>query len=490
MIPVLLQAILTAMTDKMVKPARKVTASQEKRTPTEIVVLDHHTEGSDVTCSRTQVSPKAVITGSSTETNTAYTNVVVYSSATENCTFTGISDIKKMMASVTSTSTSPDVLITNVEPPKMPPCSSVPSPSRGRGLLYPPSEGVVHSPRRPACATDRVGHFPGPSASSEMHSPSQRRTATGEHKSPSGRTGQCQPTQYGHLQCVMPQMYFNPAVNYPSPGGQQKDLQQPHMVDYNRPLASNVPSGYNMMLMSSSSVNTVPAVQAPMLRASAPMQLKSEKPCGVTAQQQGPRYDRQLMQPRYMPHISGSFPPHVNRFTAVKPSAANCVQYGQFPVDGGSPRKTKLPSNDSVDNCKKDFVMSCVDGGNKTTMHSVGDPNIVYGGVRSNFSTTGGGYAIEHGESAPPVLLMNVQGCTHEQRAHNSSLMGNVCMYPYPHSKGIEGTGTNCPTYAVSDGGMTYETLLPYPRSFGSAFTVPNFSGIEYSEDYSKFASL
>ena len=477
------------MTDKMVKPARKVTSSQEKRTPTESnptkTVVP---EGTDVTCSRTQVSPKAVITGSSTEPNTAYTNVVVYSSATENCTFTGISDIKKMMASVTSTSTSPDVLITNVEPPKMPPCSSVPSPSRGRGLPYPPSEGVIHSPQRPA---GRVTHFSGQSASGEIHSPSQRRTATGEHKSPSGRgdarTGQCQPTQYGHLQCVMPQMYFNPGVNYPSPGGQPKDLQQPHMVDYNRPLASNVPSGYNMMLVSNSSANTVPAVQAPMLRASAPMQLKSEKPCGVTAQQPGPRYNRQLMQPRYMPQISASFAQHDNRFTSVKPSTANCIQYGQFPVGGGSPRKTKLPSNDSVDNCKKDFVLSCVDGGNETTLHSVGDPNIVYGGVRNNFGSTGGGYAIEHGESAPPVLLMNVQGCTHEQRAHNSSLMGNVCMYPYPHSKGIEGTGTNCPTYAVSDGGMTYETLLPYPRSFGSAFTVPSFSGIEYSEDYSKF---
>ena len=469
------------MTDKIVKPARKVTASQEKRTPTKTVVSDDGTE------TTAQVTPTAVTPVSSTETNTAYTNVVVYSSATENCTFTGISDIKKMMASVTSTSTSPDVLITNVEPPKMPPCSSVPSPSRGRGLLYPPSEGVIHSPQRP---TGRATNFSGSSTSGEMHSPTQRRTATGEHKSPSGRTGQCQPTQYGHLQCVMPQMYFNPAVNYPNPGGHSKDLQQPHMVDYNRPLASNMPSGYNMMLMSSASVNTVPAVQAPMLRASAPIQLKSEKPCGVTAPPPGAHYNRQLMQPRYTPQISGSFAQHDNRFTAVKPSATNCVQYGQFPVGGGSPRKTKLPSNDSVDNCKKDFVLSCVPGANETTLHPVGDPNIVYGGVCNNFSTTGGGYAIEHGESAPPVLLMNVQGCTHERRAHNSSLMGNVCMYPYPHSKGIEGTGTNCPTYAVSDGGMTYETLLPYPRSFGSAFTVPNFSGIEYSEDYSKFTLL
>ena len=499
----LLQAILTAMTDKMVRPPHKVATSQQKTTPTKTVVLDDRTE--DLTCSTARVSTNAVSPGSGMDATTTDKNLVAYSSTTESCTFTGISDIKKMMASVTSTSTSPDVLITNVEPPKMPPCSSAASPCRGRALLCPPSEGVLGSPRRPTCATDRVPRFSGSSASGEMHSPPQRRAA-GEHTSPSvrghSRTGQCQPASYGHLQCVMPQMYFNPAVNYPSPVGQPKDSQQTRIVDYtavNSPLASNVPNSYNMMLMSNSSANTVPAVHAPMLRAGAPItgiQLKSEKPCVAAAQQPGARYNRQLMQPCYSspqnaPKISQSFAQHNDRFTTVKPSAASCEQYGQFPV-GGVPRKTKLPSPNSEDHCKKDFVLSCVGGANETTLHSVGDPNIVYGGVRNNFSTTGGGYAVEHGESAPPVLLMNVQGCTHERRAHNSSLMGNVCMYPYPHSKGIEGTGTNCPTYAVSDGGggISYETLSPYPRSFGSAFTVPNFSGIDYPEDYSKFALL
>ncbi|KAI0212901.1 hypothetical protein LSAT2_002134 [Lamellibrachia satsuma] len=37
---------------------------------------------------------------------------------------------------------------------------------------------------------------------------------------------------------------------------------------------------------------------------------------------------------------------------------------------------------------------------------------------------------------------------------------------------------------------MSYEAVLPYPRSFGSAFTVPNFSGIDYPEDYSYFHSV
>ena len=485
------------MTDKMVKPAPKAASSREKQSPVKKVVSDNcHGDTDVVTSSTPQVTPaKTNVTGSEKKTTVIDKNVELYSSAMDvgGATFTGISDIKKMMATVTSTS--PDVQITSIEPPKTLPHSNA-------GVQY---KGVPHSSRQPSCAEDRVSRLPGPttfanSVSDKSSAQSHTRLASARNLPPGGRssarTTPCEPSSFGHLQRVMPQMYFNPAVNYPNPS-QPKDLPT-HMVNYtvvNRPSASNMPVGYNMMLMSNSPVNSdMPlAVPAPTACTVGGMRLKVEKPCAAT-QQPVSRYSTQMFQPRYppqnAPQIDRSFARHNSRCAVVTPGAASRMEYGQFPL-GVASQKMKLSSSNSVDKCrKKEFDLSCVDGASEKSLHSVADTNIVYGGVRSNFSAAAnGGYAMEHREGAPPapVIVMNscVQGCTHE-RAHNSSLMGNVCMYPYPHSKGVEGADTHCQAYAVSDLGMSYEAVLPYPRSFGSAFTVPNFSGIDYPEDYSK----
>ena len=483
----------------------KLAVSQVKHSSVKKTVLDTCRADTDtVPCATTQATPTKIptnISGPENKTTVIDTTVELYSSVTDNdsVTFTGISDIKKMMASVTSStsSTSPDVQITSVELPKTSPHSNAASHQRVRGVEYRPDQGAVQSSRQPTCAKDKDSHhlapttFAGPISDTTQQAHTRQRIASAHTLPPGGRasarTAGCDPVSYGHLQRVMPQMYFNSTVSYPSPG-------QPKVVNYamvNQPLGSSVrpPVGYNMMLMSDSSVDNDAHLAA---RAAAPrgvpgMQLKVEKPCSAV-QQASIRYNAQLFQPRY-PQQNAPLDPNYSRMDARCPMPIpSRMEYGRFPL-GGVSRKMKLPSSNAVEKCrKKEFVGSCVDAASEKSLHS--DSNVVYGGVRGNFSASAnGGYAMDHREGAPPasVIVMNscVQGCTHE-RAHNSSLMGNVCMYPYPHSKGVDGADPHCQTYAVSDLGVSYEAMVPYPRSFGSAFAVPSFSGMEYPEDYSK----